>query len=37
VEQTLSILKNHLEKRLPSYIGEHLPDIFEGKKFELDD
>jgi thiol peroxidase len=37
VEQTLSILKNHLEKRLPLPIKEHLADIFEGKKLEISD
>jgi len=36
-EQTLSILKNHLEKRLPVFIKDSLPRIFEGEKLELSD
>jgi thiol peroxidase len=36
-EQTLSILKNHLEKRLPLFIKDHLTRIFEGEKLELSD
>jgi thiol peroxidase len=36
-EQTLSILKNHLEKRLPGFIKEYLPRIFDGEKLELSD
>jgi hypothetical protein len=36
-EQTLNIVKNHLEKRLPLFVGEHLTEIFEGKKLELSD
>jgi thiol peroxidase len=37
IEQVISILKNHLEKRLPHSMKEYLPEIFEGKKLELDD
>jgi thiol peroxidase len=36
-EQALNIFKNHLEKRLPLFISEHLTEIFEGKKLELSD
>jgi thiol peroxidase len=36
-EQTLNILRNHLEKRLPLFIKEHLTEVFEGKKLELSD
>jgi thiol peroxidase len=36
-EQTLSILKNHLEKRLPPFIKDHLDEVFEGKKLEVSD
>jgi thiol peroxidase len=36
-EQALNIFKNHLEKRLPLFIREHLTEIFEGKKLELSD
>jgi thiol peroxidase len=36
-EQTLNIFKNHLEKRLPLFIREHLTEVFEGKKLELSD
>jgi thiol peroxidase len=36
-EQTLNIFRNHLEKRLPLFIKEHLTEVFEGKKLELSD
>jgi thiol peroxidase len=36
-EQALNILRNHLEKRLPAFVGEHLTEIFEGKKLDLTD
>jgi thiol peroxidase len=36
-KQALNIFKNHLEKRLPLFIREHLSEIFEGKKLELSD
>jgi thiol peroxidase len=36
-KQTLGIVKNHLERRLPLFISEHLTEIFEGKKLELSD
>jgi thiol peroxidase len=36
-EQALDIVKNHLEKRLPLFIREHLTEIFAGKKLELSD
>jgi thiol peroxidase len=35
VEIVTGILKNHLEKRLPLFIKNYLPEIFEGKKLEL--
>jgi thiol peroxidase len=37
IEQTLAILKNHLEKRLPPFIKDHISEIFEGKKLEISD
>jgi thiol peroxidase len=37
IEQTLSILKNHLEKRLPPFITDYLGEIFDGKKLEISD
>jgi thiol peroxidase len=36
-KQAINIVKNHLDKRLPLFIREHLPEIFEGKKLELSD
>jgi thiol peroxidase len=36
-EQTISIFKNHLEKRLPLFIKDHLNEVFEGKRLELSD
>jgi thiol peroxidase len=37
IEKTIAILKNHLEKRLPPFIGDCLSEIFEGKKLEVSD
>jgi thiol peroxidase len=37
LKQTLDILKNHLERRLPPFIAEHIDEIFAGAKLELSD
>jgi thiol peroxidase len=37
IEQTIAIFKNHLAKRLPPFITDHINEIFEGKKLELSD
>jgi thiol peroxidase len=37
IDKVTGILKNHLEKRLPLFIRDYLPEIFEGKKLELAD